>query len=83
MAPTPVFFPGKSNRQRSLAGCSPWGLRELDTTEHAHTYGVCVCLYVYISVSDCVFVCLCVHVCPYVCMCMHMWSLCVSKCVCT
>jgi len=23
--PTPVFLPGKSQRQRSLLGCSPWG----------------------------------------------------------
>ena len=23
--PTPVFLPGKSHEQRSLAGCSPWG----------------------------------------------------------
>ena len=23
--PTPVFLPGESNGQRSLAGCSPWG----------------------------------------------------------
>ena len=23
--PTPVFLPGKSHGQRSLAGCSPWG----------------------------------------------------------
>ena len=31
--PTPVFLPAESLRQRSLAGCSPWGNRELDTTE--------------------------------------------------
>jgi len=23
--PTPIFLPGKSHRQRSLAGYSPWG----------------------------------------------------------
>ena len=23
--PTPVLWPGKSHRQRSLVGCSPWG----------------------------------------------------------
>ena len=28
-----VFLPGKSHGQRSLAGYSPWGLKELDTTE--------------------------------------------------
>ena len=31
--PTPAFLPGKSHRQRSLAGCSPWGHKESDTTE--------------------------------------------------
>ena len=25
MAPTPVFLPGKSHRQKNLVGCSPWG----------------------------------------------------------
>jgi len=28
----PVFLPGKSHGQRSLAGNSPWGHKELDTT---------------------------------------------------
>ena len=32
--PTPVFLPGKSHGQRSLADYSPWGRKELDTTEH-------------------------------------------------
>ena len=32
--PTPVFLPGKSHGQRSLADCSPWGHKELDMTEH-------------------------------------------------
>ena len=31
--PTPVFLPGESHGQRSLAGYSPWGCKELDTTE--------------------------------------------------
>ena len=31
--PTPVFLPGESHGQRSLAGDSPWGCKELDTTE--------------------------------------------------
>ena len=31
--PTPVFFPGESHGQRSLVGYSPWGHKELDTTE--------------------------------------------------
>ena len=35
--PTSVFLPGKSHGQRSLVGCSPWGCKELDTTEQART----------------------------------------------
>ena len=31
--PTPVLLPGKSHGQRSLVGCGPWGLKELDITE--------------------------------------------------
>ena len=31
--PTPVFLPGKSLIQRSLAGYSPWGCKESDMTE--------------------------------------------------
>ena len=30
--PTLVFLPGESHGQRSLAGYSPWGRAELDTT---------------------------------------------------
>ena len=32
--PTPVFLPGISHGQRSLAGYSPWGCKESDMTEH-------------------------------------------------
>ena len=38
--PTPVFLPGESHGQKSLAGYSPYGHREPDTTEvtlHAWT----------------------------------------------
>ena len=31
--PTPVFLPGESHGQRSLAGYSPWGPKESDMTE--------------------------------------------------
>ena len=34
--PTRVVLPGKSRGQRTLVGYSPWGRKELDTTEHAH-----------------------------------------------
>ena len=33
--PTPVFLIGASHGQRSLAGYSPWGPKELDMTEVA------------------------------------------------
>ena len=37
--PTPVFLPGESHGRRSLAGCSPLGCKESDTTEATqHTY---------------------------------------------
>ena len=36
MATTPVLLPGKSHGQRSLAGYSPWGRKELDMTERLH-----------------------------------------------
>ena len=31
--PPPVFLPGKTHGQRSLVDYSPWGCKELDTTE--------------------------------------------------
>ena len=37
--PTPVFLPEEPHGQRSLAGYSPWGRKESDTTavtEHTH-----------------------------------------------
>ena len=33
---TPVFLPGKSHGWRRLVGYSPWGCKELDTTERLH-----------------------------------------------
>ena len=35
--PTPVFLPGEFHGQRSLAGYSTWGHKELDTTERLST----------------------------------------------
>ena len=34
---TPVLLPGKSHGERSLVGYSPWGRKELDTTERLHS----------------------------------------------
>ena len=57
-ATTPVFLPGEFHGQRSLAGYSPWGHTEWDTTErlthiirlggvhiHVYIYGLFVCLF--------------------------------------
>ena len=42
--PTPVLLPGKSHGQRSLAGCSPWGHWESDTTERLHFHFSLSCI---------------------------------------
>jgi len=36
--PTPVFLPREFHGQRGLAGYSPMGCIESDTTEHTHSY---------------------------------------------
>ena len=36
--PTPVFLPGESHGQRSLAGYSPWDRKESDTTQVTNTH---------------------------------------------
>ena len=36
--PTPLFLPGKSHGQWKLAGYSPWGHKELDTTERFYKF---------------------------------------------
>ena len=42
--PTPVLLPGNSHGQRSLVGCSPWGLEESDTTEQLHFHFSLSCI---------------------------------------
>ena len=42
--PTPVLLPGKSHGQRSLIGCSPWGLKESNTTEQLHFHFSLSCI---------------------------------------
>ena len=42
--PTPVLLPGKSHRQRSLVGCSPWDREESDTTERIHFHFSLSCI---------------------------------------
>ena len=38
MATTPVFLPGESHRQRSLAGHNPYGRKELGMAEMIGVY---------------------------------------------
>ena len=56
--PTPVLLLGKSHGQRSLVGYSPWGRKELDTTEWLHFSGYRMIshfgfdLYISLMISD-------------------------------
>ena len=52
--PTPVFLPGESHGGRSLAGYSPWGCKESDTTERLNwtelnwiTLQYCICFAIH------------------------------------
>ena len=56
--PTPVFLSGEAHGQRSLVGCSPWALAELDATEatlhacmHAHVFSSSCVLFDHLNVS--------------------------------
>ena len=51
--PTPVFLPGKSHGWRSLVGYSPWGRKELDTTERLHLLTYCIERSIFISSPGC------------------------------
>ena len=42
--PTPVLLRGKFHGQRSLVGCSPWGLEESDRTEQLHFHFSLSCI---------------------------------------
>ena len=44
LQPTPVFLPKKAHGQRSLAGYSPWGCKELDMTEWPSTLSKKKCI---------------------------------------
>ena len=35
---SPVFSPGEAHEERSLAGYSPWGCKELEKTERGSTH---------------------------------------------
>ena len=42
--PTPGPLPGKSHGWKTLAGCSPWGREESDTTEWLHSHFSLSCI---------------------------------------
>ena len=42
--PTPILLPRNSHRRRSLVRCSPWGHKELDTTERLHFHFSLSCI---------------------------------------
>ena len=60
--PIPVFLPGEVHGQRSLAGSSPWGYKELDTIERlalllpvflgAYVLHICNMLHTYVLVAQ-------------------------------
>ena len=50
--PTPVLLPGKFHGRRMLVGYSPWGLKELDTTERLHIIDIDLRIQLFSTKSD-------------------------------
>ena len=44
--PTPELLLGKFYGQGSLAGCSPWGCQESNTTEQLHTHSSLLTIFI-------------------------------------
>ena len=60
--PIPVFLPGESHAQRSLAVYSPWGHKEFDTTEQLSTHATILNLHVFSPViSFCIYWNTCIY----------------------
>ena len=53
--PTPALLPGKSHGQRILVGYSPWGRKELDTTEQLSIANHTLIHYTRIEAGDKIF----------------------------
>ena len=62
--PTPVLLPGKSYRQRSLVGYSPWGRKESDMTERLHL----TLVENYLDCNNCshLVLAVCFYICNYI-----------------
>ena len=70
--PTPVSLPGKFHGLRSLAGYSPWGHKELDTTEQLNClsffqfhYWLLVCLGFLFLPDSVLEACIFLHIYPF------------------
>ena len=78
--PTPVFLPGKSHGQRSLAGYSPWGCKRvrhnLATKHQMPTCGMPVCLCANVAGIEVYDVC---GICPWM---LFLWNTCVYLSLC-
>ena len=60
--PTPVFLPGESHGQRSQAGYSPWGNKELKWLSHsAHTSQLTYSIAL-VPVVECIKSGMCIHI---------------------
>ena len=51
MTTPPIFLPGESHGQRSLAGYSPWSHKESDTTEWLTLLPTLLLLFNHVSVQ--------------------------------
>ena len=69
MQPTPVFLPGKPHGWRSLVGYySPWGHKELDTTERIHSLThkyINIYTHIHMYMHTCTRVYTCMHACSH------------------
>ena len=94
---SPVFLPGESHGQRSLAGCSPRGHKKSDTTEQTNTHSQVLLLSFTLRLfttrtagrpippEECVCARACMCVCMHTRVCVHVCArvcLCVHACVC-
>ena len=82
--PSPVFSPGKSHGQRSLAGYCPCGHRELDMTEctsNSNIDDLQCCITFRCTVKWFSYICMytymyvCKHICIYIYACVHTCAL--------
>ena len=54
---TPVFLPGEFHGQRNLVSYGPWGLKELDTTEHISMHDGRTAMWMCLMLLTCIVPC--------------------------